>query len=71
MTVPKEKQLDRFDAWIENSGGQTAVAKLLGLTLSAVNRWVMRNRVPSPKVAARIVELSKGKVSYADIFERT
>lgn len=44
-----------------------AVAAALDLTEVSVYRWIRRNSIP-PKQAARIVDLSEGRVTLSDFF---
>ncbi len=63
----KSKRLS-LNTWIDQTG-QTAVAKLLGISPMTVHYW--RRGLTSPKVTQmrRIVKLTKGAVGYAEIID--
>ena len=46
---------------------QREFAKRINTSLSALNRYVARTRVPPADVALRIIEESKGEVQLADL----
>lgn len=58
----------KFERWVKKNGSKTATAKLLGVSLSCVSRWVSRERFPQKKQMDAIFELSGGYVRPQDIF---
>lgn len=47
---------------IEIVGGQAALARLVGVTVQAVNQWVRKGRVPAERVIA-IERATNGKIA--------
>jgi predicted transcriptional regulator len=60
-----------FNEWVSERGGAFRVAELLGVTPAAVSHWVNRKAVPKTATIFRIVKLSGGKVTIAEIFAAT
>lgn len=57
----------RFKEWIVASGGGAAVARKLGVTRQTVNIWLRGTGSPTALMMVKIVRVSRGVVSYADI----
>lgn len=66
----KAVAIDKLVEWIRSNGGGTKTAELLGVSIAAVSRWKQGNRFPEPKTVRKIIKLSDGAVSYADLFNR-
>lgn len=58
----------QLSAYIELVGGDSAFAKLIGVSRRAVADWRLGTRTPRPAAARRIVATSRGKVEMADIY---
>lgn len=54
--------------WIIKTGVVKA-AEQLDIGYTAVSNWKQYRAVPEPKTARKIVKLTKGKVSYDNIYE--
>lgn len=58
--------------WVTNVTPGRVVAELRSaghpLTTAAVYKWVAGERVPRPEIALRLVEISGGELSFADIY---
>lgn len=61
----------KLSEWISANGGRGAVARLLNVTPVAVHHWLRRQITPKITTMRKIVELSEGRVSFADIIEET
>lgn len=61
----------KFERWIREAGGPSAVAKLLDVHHVTVGAWLARKSSPSLEAATKIIELSKGKLKNQDILEGT
>lgn len=47
---------------------QSDFATSLGVTRAAVNHWILGKSYPSGRTAARIVELTGGQVTLAELY---
>jgi len=45
-----------------------ALAKALGVDLSTVCRYISGKKIPSPKMAKKIVEVTEKKVTLSDLY---
>lgn len=61
----------KLSEWISANGGRDAVARQLGVTEEAIHYWLRKRITPRVETMQRIVELSKGKVSFEEIIEET
>ncbi|HAS6073693.1 TPA: hypothetical protein I7144_20755 [Vibrio vulnificus] len=57
----------RFQDWIKSKGfgGQTWLAKLIGVSPKTVNEWVHLRRSPKPQSRNRIRRISGGRVDFS------
>ncbi len=60
-----------FQRWVADSGGMTAVAKKLRVSVHSVKFWHARKGSPRVGTIIRLVQLSKGKLSYESIIKST
>jgi hypothetical protein len=58
----------KFHAWLLKAG-VAKTAKNLGVTRSAVYAWLSGSSAPRSLLAPRIVKLSRGALTMADVFE--
>lgn len=57
----------KLSAWISKKKlTHAAFGAMIGATQAAVSRYVSGQRVPRPRVMARIVEVTKGQVTAND-----
>lgn len=57
-----------LQAYLEKTGmSQTEFAKAIQMTQSAVSKYVLKRRVPSPKIIYRIVAATSGEVGVEDM----
>lgn len=61
----------KFSEWVYSVGGREKAASLLGVTRPAFSYWLQGKAVPKAETMARIVKLSKGKVTIGEIVEET
>lgn len=61
----------KLERWILEMGGSGTVARLVGVHQVTVGTWLARRCSPNLEVAAKILELSKGTLTIADILEGT
>ena len=59
-----------FATWVADYR-VSRLSAALGVTDSAVYGWVHGTRIPRPRVALRIVEISEGRVQLGDIYRTT
>lgn len=59
--------MNKFIQWVEKSGGVPRLAVLLGVTPHAVRVWVRGHGTPRASMIAKIIRLSKNKLSFEDI----
>lgn len=57
--------------WIAAVGGVSAVSRLLGIGRSSIYDWLNGAAQPRAQTIQRIVELSKGVVTHADVIAET
>lgn len=62
-----KKPKGAFRNWLAPQSS-SELAKKLGCTFASVNHWKRGNAYPRPDVATRMIKLSNGIVSYADIY---
>lgn len=60
-----------LQSWVKKMGGPQEVAVILEVTNHAVRRWLRKESAPRTDTMIKIVNLTKGKVSYKDIVEST
>lgn len=56
-----------FGQWVTDIG-PTRVAIETRVTPSTVYKWVAGERLPRPELALRLVEISHGSISLADVY---
>lgn len=59
----------KLTTWIEKNGGNGPTGALLGIARNNVYAWGAGVALPRPAMMKRIVELTRGKVSYAEMVE--
>ncbi len=57
-----------LDAWIDQLG-QTAVARLLGISPMTVNHWRHKKTHPKVTVMRKIKKVTRGRVGYEQIID--
>jgi len=62
------KSVSKFIAWIDDIGIEP-LAEKLGIDPSAVSHWRRGHCHPQVRHMKKIVELSKGKLTYQEIIE--
>lgn len=67
--MSKVNQIMTLREWITSVGGPQKASKLLKVSESAISFWLSCKKLPSSENLVKIVEVSKGRVSYADIIE--
>lgn len=61
----------KFTTWMAEKGGPTEVAKLLGVPRETVYAWQQKRSTPRVTTMIKIVRLTQGEISFADIIEAT
>lgn len=56
-----------FKTWVEEQGGPSNVAALIGVSYSTVNRWYYRYQAPNVSSMTKIIEISNGRLCYNSI----
>lgn len=59
----------KFERWVREFGGTRKLANALGVTQPAVQHWLNGFCNPGINKAHKILELSKGKLTLADILK--
>lgn len=60
-----------FRQWYKEAGGANTIGKLLGVSPYTVRYWLRGEGSPTFETALAIVESSKGKMSFAHLFNFT
>lgn len=60
-----------LEKWVEMIGGPTALAERLKCGAPAVRVWLRGHGSPTLATAGKIVRMSKGAVSFAEILKAT
>ena len=60
-----------FQEWVESIGGVPIAAKLIGTKTRAIEAWKYSERCPSINNMIRIIEISKGRLTFQSIIEST
>lgn len=66
-----DETLSKFEQWVYANGGAACVGAKLGVHEVTVFKWLRRNSMPSLPFVCRILDLSQGKITAADILEAT
>lgn len=66
MPRAKSKTLSQ---WILDKG-DAKVAEMAGVSEAAARSWRLGYRVPRPDMAARLIKLSRGALSWDTLYER-
>jgi DNA-binding transcriptional regulator YdaS (Cro superfamily) len=53
---------DRFQQYVKNAGGPSAVAKRLGVSVESIQKWASGERRPRPEQALAIEQLTGGAI---------
>lgn len=69
-THPNEAT-SKFERWIREFGGPSKLAKKLAVNDCTVGAWIRRRGSPNLATANKIITLSKGQLTIADILEGT
>lgn len=62
------KKQTKFSAWI-NTKGDSYLADILNVTEGSAGHWRRGHCIPRPAHMKKIVEMSRGRISYEDIIE--
>ena len=60
--------MNKFRKWVY-SYGPVKLSRVLGVARSGVYMWAYGERFPHVRVAFRLIELSNGELTLADIYE--
>lgn len=61
------KKRSKLAKWVEKCGGTPKVARKLGVTEQCVNVWTRCDGFPKVTTMQKIVRMSKGALTYADL----
>lgn len=61
----------KFEKWVLKCGGTGTIAKMIEVSQPTVVNWCYQRRIPNLESAIKLVELSKGKITYRDVLEGT
>lgn len=62
------KHVIPFERWLEKFP-QSEIARAIGVSRQAVSLWVSGRSLPSPNVAAQLIEWAAGKLDFNCIYE--
>jgi hypothetical protein len=60
-----------FQKWVTDSGGPAVVAKKLRVSIHSIKFWHARKGSPRVGTIIKLVQLSKGKLTYASVIDST
>lgn len=66
-----ETATSKFERWILEQGGSRNVSNMVGVHQVTVCAWMRRDSMPSLTVAAKIIKVSKDRLTITDIIEGT
>lgn len=61
----------QFNAWVEEFGGARPLAEKLNVTDHAVRVWLRGEGSPHAETIAEIIKLSKGVLTFEQIFKES
>ena len=47
---------------------QSEIVITVGVTVQAISQYCLKKRAPRPSIARKIVEATRGQVTYADLY---
>jgi DNA-binding transcriptional regulator YdaS (Cro superfamily) len=65
------KPRSKFEKWVRKFGGTKAVADALGVNQTSVQHWCAGRARPRLEASSKILSLSKGELTLADIVRGT
>ena len=58
----------KLNKFIVKNGGDTAVAKKLGVSVETVRKWRIGETSPRPRSALALIKMSRGTLSWKDVY---
>ncbi len=59
--------MNKFEKWAADMGGPRKLSEMLGVTHWAVKFWLKKKGYPQVETIEKIIKLSKGRLTFADI----
>lgn len=60
--------VDKFTRWLERTGMGT-IAKRIGVSRQILSQWKQRKSLPRPRYALLLIRMSKGAVTFEDVYK--
>ena len=60
--------MEKLDAFVNENGGDTNIARLIGVRPRTVKAWRLGERVPRPERVRQMIDLSGGDLTWTDFY---